>query len=312
MDAKNGVIFRSQQQASRRLIPSAGFGPDRGAIQGDGERERTMMNNQAWALPSAPRAPGLAEMYWALQDHGQNSDDPSHAAYRAAVERFGEPALLVGAASGGLLIDLIGEGYEVDAVEPSAIMRAYLLRLALERKVRLTIYGVPMERMDLDHTYSSVLVPYGTMMLLTDRRRVLRALRAIFHHLNPGGALVFNVELPAALLGGSQSLQGSSRQGPIRLKASDDASLVADRRFLSLDPVDQTYTEQRVYRLFQGDKLVRQEYRTVRERWYSRHEMAMMLAWAGFGDVDVVGVGPDFAQPARADQVSMLMFTAHK
>jgi SAM-dependent methyltransferase len=271
-----------------------------------------MMNYQTWALPSASRAPGLAEMYWALKDRGPHKDDQSYAAYRAVVERYGEPALLVGAASGGLLIDMISNGYEVDALEPSAIMRTYLLRVALERKLRLTLYGDPMEQMDLDREYSSVLVPYGTMMLLTDRKRVLRALSAIFHHLRPGGALAFNVELPASLLGGSESLLGGTRQQPTSLKASDDSSLVAERRFLSLDPVDQTYTEQRVYRLYRGEKLVRQEYRTVRERWYSRHEMAMMLAWAGFGDADVVGVGPDFAQPTRADRVSMLMFTAHK
>jgi SAM-dependent methyltransferase len=312
VDGRDEVIGENMQQVLKPQLTRAGLCPDGAAVQGDGEREVSMMNNQAWALPSASRTPGLAEMYWALKDHGPKRDDRSEAAYRAVVERCGEPTLLVGAASGGLLIDLIGYGYQVDALEPSAIMRAYLVRQALERKLRLTIYGVPMEQMNLDREYSSILVPYGTMMLLTDRRRVLRALRAIFHHLRPGGALAFNVELPASLLGGSESLLGGARTQPTQLKASDDTSLVAERRFLSLDPVDQTYTEQRVYRLCQGRKLVRQEYRTVRQRWYSRHEMAMMLAWAGFGEVDVVGLGSDFTQPVRADQVSMLMFTAHK
>jgi hypothetical protein len=150
------------------------------------------------------------------------------------------------------------------------------------------------------------------MMLLTDRRQVLRAMTAIYRHLQPGGALAFNVELPATLLGGSGSLVQGASHHPVRLKTTDGNSLMAERRFVSLDPVDQMYTEQRVYKLYQDDQLVRQEYRTVRERWYSRHEMSMMLAWAGFGDIDVVGLDPEFAQPDRAEQVSMLMFIAHK
>ncbi len=271
-----------------------------------------MMTEQTWALRSPTSPSGLAEMYWALKDHSPNRADGSYTAYRAVIERHGTPGLLVGAASGGLLIDLIADGYEVDAAEPSAVMRSYLLRLALERKLRLTLYAVGMEHMDLDRQYNSVLVPYGTMMLLTDRRRVLRALSAIYRHLLPGGALAFNVELPAALLRGSESHLGDASQVPLRLEASDGASLMAERRFLSLDPVDQMYTEQRVFRLYHDQVLVRQEYRMVRERWYSRHEMAMMLAWAGFGDIEVVGVGPDFTQPGQAEQVSMLMFTARK
>lgn len=271
-----------------------------------------MKNEQARALRSPADAPGLAELYWALKDQRPPRDDESIAAYRAVVEEYGEPALLVGAAAGGLLIDLISNGFEVDAVEPSTIMRSYLLRLALERKLRLTLYGVPMEQMDLDREYNSILVPYGTMMLLTDRRRVLRALSGIYGHLLPGGVLAFTIELPSALLGGPESLFEGATRHPVHLEVSDGASLMAERRFLSLDPVDQMYTEQRVYKLYRGQQLVRQEYRTVRERWYSRHEMAMMLAWAGFGDIDVVGFGPDFAQPARAEQISMLMFTARK
>jgi SAM-dependent methyltransferase len=271
-----------------------------------------MMDHQAWAIRTAPRAPGLAEMFWALKDRPPQQPDLSYAAYRAVVERYGEPALLIGAASGGLLLNLLRDGIEVEAVEPSPAMRGFLLRLALEHRLRLTLYGVPMEQMELGRQYSAILVPYGTMMLLTDRKRVLRALGAIYRHLRPGGALAFNVDLPAALLGGSDALAGAQPSEAVRLQTTDGESLQAERRLLSLDPVDQIYAEQRVYRLYRDEQLVRQEYRTVRERWYSRHEMAMMLAWSGFGDIKVAGVGPDFAHPVSPEQISMLMFTARR
>ena len=109
-----------------------------------------MMTQQAWATRSPSRAPGLAEMFWALKDVRPDQDGHALAAYRAVIDGHGEPALLIGAASGGLLIELLRSGYDVDAVEPSAVMRAYLLRLALEQQLRLTLYGVPMEQMLLD------------------------------------------------------------------------------------------------------------------------------------------------------------------
>jgi hypothetical protein len=271
-----------------------------------------MMNNQTWAIRSDEHASGLAETFWALRDYSPELDDGSYPLFRASVERNGEPALLIGAATGGLLLRLLRDGYDIEAVEPSDIMRAHLRRRAMELKLRLTLYGVQMEHMDLDREYSTIIVPYGTMMLLTDRRRVLSALGRIYAHLQPGGALTFNIELPDTLLSGSDGLPLNPQPEPIALQRSGSESLSAERRFLSLDPVNQIYAEQRIYKLYRERQLVRQEYRTVRERWYSRHEMAMMLAWAGFSQIDVVGVGPDFSQPQRAEQISMLVFTARK
>ncbi len=181
--------------------------------------------------------------------------------------------------------------------------RARLVQAALERGLHLNLFAVSAGDLDLARVYGTILVPQSGLTRLLDRAQVLEALSAFLRHLRPDGALSFDLNAPPAW-------QPGASEPPVESKPTRSETLLAERRLLSLDLVDQTYAEQHIYRLFEGDRLIRTTYRSVRQRWYSRGEMTQMLAWAGFTKIQVSGTRPEAGRPDWGPSPAGMVFTA--
>lgn len=267
-----------------------------------------MIERQAESWMWTHAGQGLAELNWALLDDHPPSGGDELAFYRRAVERFGEPALMIGAGAGRLLLDMLEAGIDIEGVEPSEAMLEYCVSKAMQVHARLTIYGQRMERLSLSRRYRTIIVPYATFTHVIDRTQAMQTLVRLREHLLPGGALVLDIEVPHP----KQSTRTTVREMSPGQSGLAARRLLEVRRQISFDPVEQTCTEQREYRLCEGHRLLQQEFRLAKRRWYSRHELVMMLAWAGFGDTEVTGLDAGFGPAVDSDACETLMLTARR
>lgn len=262
-----------------------------------------MASPQLMASSEIVRQPSLEEMHARLQPGPQDQGQSVRDYFLRQVARYGDPVLVIGASDLELIGALASAGKVVDIVEDSASVCARLRQAAMERGLHLNLFVVSAGDLDLARVYGTILVPQSGLTRLLDRAQVLGALSALLRHLQPVGALSFDLNGPPAWPPGAS-------EPPVESKPSRSVTLLAERRLLSLDLVDQTYVEQHIFRLFEGDRLIRTTYRSVRQRWYSRGEMTRMLTWAGFTRIEVSGTRPEASPPQRDVPLAGMVFTA--
>ena len=256
---------------------------------------------------------GLVARWWAeLAD-----PEPDELAYyAAAIRRFGEPALDVGCGTGRLLIPLLAEDLDVDGIDVSADMLARCAARAAGAGLTARLEQQAMHELDLGRRYRTIFV-CDSFGIGGRRDRDVAALRRALHHLEPGGALVFSLELPydgADARRWSRWLPAGRADLPTPWPESGERRTLADgdelellTRLEGLDPLAQRRTLGIRARLWRGERIVAEEDRTLDENLYFVQEVLLMLATAGFADVVVEGRYTNL--PATADD-GTVVFTA--
>jgi SAM-dependent methyltransferase len=230
---------------------------------------------------------GLASLAWSTYIR----PGWDHDFYKRIVEQGGGPALEVACGTGRLLIAYRQAGLDVDGCDYSAEMLAVCRARAEALGLRPGLYEQAMQRLDLPRRYQTIYIPCGSLMCVMDPAEALDALRRFRDHLRPGGTLAFNIYLA------EHDYSGKTPPGPFpaewrhhdEVDLADGRRLVIHRRLTGLDPVEQTQTEERRYRLYHDGQLAAEEVRAGGERWYFKHEMLLMLRLAGFGPAQVKG-----------------------
>jgi len=86
--------------------------------------------------------------------------------------------------------------------------------------------------------------------------------------------------------------------------------LFVDRRVMSVDHLEQTVTEERRYRVIDGDSrdlpALQEEIRTGGYRWYTRNEALWLIELAGLAVEKITGDYTD--EPFGAQHTDLMMF----
>ncbi|MGD8199197.1 class I SAM-dependent methyltransferase [Ornithinimicrobium sp. W1679] len=252
---------------------------------------------------------GLVARWWSLF----RRSGPEIAYFRQFVEA-GQPALDVACGAGRLLVPYVEAGLDVDGCDASADMVSLCAQAAAAVGATPNLYCQPMHELDLPRRYRTIYV-CGGLGLGSTRAQDEQALRRLHEHLEPGGRLVLDNEVPYADPSGWARWPPGTRQGlpapdepPAERQLGpdgDEYALVS--RMLSLDPLEQQESwEIHAYRWRDGS-LVDEERHRLTTNLYFRAELVMMLQRAGFGDVEVQG-GYDGLPPTADD--TFLVFTA--
>ena len=167
-------------------------------------------------------------------------------------------------------------------------------RSKLERAgVDADVWVAAMDELEPPRRYRTIFV-CGGFGLGATRERDLEALRRFHAALEPGGTLVFDVEMPYSYTGhwpywlkdGRGALPKPWPEGD-RQAASDGSELALVSRVRDLDPLEQVVTlELRAQQWVDGE-LRAQEEHPFTIRLYFRDELLGMLEQAGFRDVEV-------------------------
>jgi hypothetical protein len=122
---------------------------------------------------------------------------PDPRTYAAFIRSWGEPALELGCGDGDPLLTLRAEGFDVEGLDSSADMLSKLRHAAAATGLDVVVHHSTVEQMDLGRTYRSIFFAGPTFNLLADDATAARALGRIRDHLDPIGAALVPLFIPA-------------------------------------------------------------------------------------------------------------------
>jgi hypothetical protein len=195
-------------------------------------------------------------------------------------------------------------------------MLAHCRAAAAREGLSPALYPQAMHELELPRRYRTILV-CGGFGLGATRSQDEEALRRFRVHLEPGGLLVLDREVPYAnervwrlwLDEGRRTLPRPWPPAGDRETGSDGSEYELTGRVVAFDPLEQRITREIRARMWRDGTLVADERHTLTETFYFRHELVLLLERAGFGEVDVRG-GHDDRPPSPDDD--FLVFVARR
>jgi trans-aconitate methyltransferase len=125
------------------------------------------------------------------------SSTPDPRVYAAFIRSWGEPALELGCGAGDPLLTLRADGFDVEGLDSSADMLSKLRRTAAEAGIEVVVHHATIEQMDLGRNYRSIFLAGPTFNLIVDDATAAQALGRIRDHLDPEGAALVPLFVPA-------------------------------------------------------------------------------------------------------------------
>lgn len=135
---------------------------------------------------------GLMAEAWDIL-RGDTSNWTDRFFYLQFIEQTGQPVLDVGCGTGRLLLDYLSQGIDIDGTDNSPDMLAICRQKAESKGLRLNLYEQHLESLSPPRQYKTILVPSSTIQLITESRMATQALRNLYNHLLPDGALVASI-----------------------------------------------------------------------------------------------------------------------
>lgn len=251
---------------------------------------------------------GLIARWWAEVNR---PEDTELAYLRAAIGRFGEPALDLGCGTGRLLLPLLAEGIDVDGTDISDDMldqaRAAATAAGIDVGGRLS--AQPFDSLDRPRAYGTIF-SIGSFAIGGNPGRDAAALRRIYDHLLPGGAVVLSYEL--LLSEGELRLADPARVYPspwpetgTRATLSDGDELELLSRTAGYDASLRCQALGIRARLWRGGRLQMEEEGSLLCTYYRPDDLRVMLEAAGFAGVVVEG--PYTARPPEPEDDTVVV-----
>ena len=232
---------------------------------------------------------GLMARWWA--EFNEGGDDIE--LFRRAIARFGEPALDAGCGTGRLILPFLRTGIDVDGSDASRDMLEWCRTRAAAEGITVELYHQPMHALSTRRRYRTVVV-CGAFGLGGTRHDDVEGLRRIRAHLEPGGTLVMDYDLPNHELSRGWSSWVKKPELPQpwpnsgdRRRARDGTELELRTRVLAFDPLRQTMTREMRASHFVDGAEVKTETSAIDINIYFMSEIELMLELAGFRDVVV-------------------------
>jgi SAM-dependent methyltransferase len=247
---------------------------------------------------------GLIARWWSEF----NRDGPEIAYFRRFIEDGGEPAVDVGCGTGRLLIPYLRDGLDVDGCDVSPDMIALCSEQASREGLSPNLFVQPMHELDLPRAYRTIVV-CGAFGLGSTRDQDQETLRRFHDHLEPGGTLVLDNQVPYSdpdvwrywPKDPRATLPEPLEPATERQRGSDGAEYSLQVRVVDIDPLDQLMTLEIHAEMWRDGALVSEEDRRLTGHLYFRDELVLMLERAGFDGVTVHGGYTDEAATADHD-----------
>lgn len=257
---------------------------------------------------------GVVARWWAEF----NTGGPEIDYFRPFVEA-GQPALDAACGTGRLLIPYLQAGLDVDGSDISPDM----LELCRERAEREGLeppglYAQAMHELDIPRSYRTIIV-CGGFGLGGHREHDAEGLRRLYEHLEPGGVLVLDNEVPYAsspshwwkywLREGRAELPRGWRAEGERRVGAGGVEYELNSRLVDFDALSQRVTLEMRASMRRDGELEAEDEHVLVMTLYFTHEIVLMLEQAGLVCVEL-RAGYTGAEPTRDDD--FIVFIAKK
>lgn len=257
---------------------------------------------------------GLIARWWAEF----NLPTPQELDYfKAAIRKFGEPALDLGCGTGRILLPLLADGFDVDGSDISVDMIARAQTQATKHGFTPRLAVQPMHELDLPRVYRTIYI-CGAFGIGGRRDNDREALRRVYRHLEPGGALLITGhEFPYKQRNENSWARWLPRQHKriewpsegVRRRTSDGDEIELLSRLAELDPLEQRLKLEMRARLWRGGQIAKEEFYSLKAALYFAQEVLLLLDVAGFRDLAIEGNYSGL--PATSDDDTVI-FVARK
>lgn len=216
--------------------------------------------------------------------------------YLDAVARSGGPVLDAGCGSGRVLVPLLDAGFEVEGCDQSADMIAVCREKAAAAGHDPRLLVQALHQLYLGRRFRTIIV-VGVFGLGSTRDRDVEALRRLHDHLEPGGTLLLDLEVPWSDPGawacwtstGRDDLPEPWPDEPHRRQTPSGVTYTLANRIVSCDPLAQRLTYETRIERWRDDQPEAREERRLDVGLYVPAEVVLMLQAAGFTDVHMHG-----------------------
>lgn len=237
---------------------------------------------------------GLMAEWWSHFNDDFRSHELDY--YLAAVTRHGGPVLDAGCGTGRVMVPLLDAGLEVDGCDQSADMLTVCREKAAAAGHEPRLVAQPLHALDLGRRYRTIVV-VGVFGLGSTRDRDVEALRRLHAHLEPGGTLLLDLEVPWSdpdvwacwTAAGRRTLPEPWPVEPRRRRAPTGAVYTLANRIHACDPMGQVVTYETRVQRWSDRGLEVQEQRRLDVMLYVPGEVRLMLQAAGFVDIELHG-----------------------
>jgi SAM-dependent methyltransferase len=204
--------------------------------------------------------------------------------YERRIAASGEPALEIGCGTGRLLLPYLSEGLDVDGLDASEEMLAICRRKAAAMGLEPTLHHQKMEALDLTRRFRTIYVAYGSFQVLLERAQILATLGRFRVHLTEGGQLLMALFVPR--LQHDPELRWHIQRVASR---PEDGATILMHEACAYDRTEQVQTGWYRYEVVLDGQVVQTEVRSMRQRWFTKHEITLLLERAGFGAIETFG-----------------------
>ena len=257
---------------------------------------------------------GIVARWWAEF----NLDGPEISYFQKFIEDDGQPALDVACGTGRLLVPYLRAGLDVDGCDLSADMLALCRERAEAEGLSPNLYAQAMHDLQLPRTYRTIVV-CGGFGLGGSREQSFESLRRIYEHLEPGGLLLLDNEVPYAVSGIWPLWEKDERRvlpkpwielgSGDRRQGSDGTEYELRSRVVELDPVSQCVTLEMRADMWRDGEHVAGEEHVLRMSIYFTQELISLLELAGFTDVTLRA---DYTDEEPSADTDFVVFIARK
>lgn len=224
---------------------------------------------------------------------------PDRVVFRDVIDRFGQPVLDLGCASGRLVLEYLAAGIDVEGLDGSAQMLDLVrAKAAAQGLPAPTLHQQRLEELALPRRYRTILGASSALQLMTDPGGAEAAMARIVEHLEPGGAFAGSFAFewrPGEPLDTGWELLFERR------RPEDGATVRSWTREWREPETQRWHAEQRFEVELDGEVVATEEHRRSPEgRWYSQPQAIALLEGAGLVDVALFS---GFAhEPAGTDE----------
>jgi SAM-dependent methyltransferase len=257
---------------------------------------------------------GLIAKWWAeFNDDFRTHEIPY---FQRHIEQGGEPALDVGCGTGRLLIPYLRAGLDVDGCDVSADMIALCREKATREGLSPTLFVQATHELHPPRRYKTIFV-CGAFGLGSTREQEVQSLRHFHEHLEPGGTLLLDIEVPYAdgklwrhWLKDERAKLPEAAGPPRSLRpASDGSELGLRTRIVELNPLARRVTYEMHAEQWRDGALEAEEDRILHIGMYFKDELLLLLEQAGFNNIVVQG---DHNEAGATNDDDFIVFIAQK
>ena len=167
--------------------------------------------------------------------------------------------------------------------------------------VHSDLYTMKMEELNLDKTYNSMFIPFGSFQLISDRTLAREALLRFRKHMNKNGELFIPLFLPF------DEFKDANKWQMLGQVQEKDGSLIILHGCSTFRYNEQRQDNWNRYEKWKDGKIVATELENMSMRWYGRYEFESLLQETGF---EIVSVDGDYSDSPLSDSHSMMCFRA--